>query len=194
MATLKRIVVLVAGVAAAGRVLLAAGCVGDEASIVELRGAGEDGGGDTGTDAGPAQDGMIGLDAADASPPDDAMDAADASDGQYVCSPSVAACASNNCMSRCPTTGGGGDLFRFEGQGATQQVRSLSDCHAWTCQVINDADGGFDCHNPGIGHIGRVCSSSNPSDCSPTAFANFGLGDGTVCGASSCTYACERIN
>lgn len=151
---------------------------------------------DAGAPDGAARDGSGGrVDGAvrDASAGGDAMDAADARDAMPACTPVAdSGCEDGGCKTRCPNPFFP-DSMKFEVEGAGQELRNLTDCSRWRCNVIFDTDAGpFACERPGVGHVGRVCSSSNPSLCPPQD-VNLGLGNDGTCAKSSCTYACQRI-
>ena len=129
---------------------------------------------------------------ADSAPP--VTDASDAA-LSFTCAPD-ASCAGTACAQRCPELGVfGGDVFRFEGDGgAPLQLRGLTDCHLYKCNVVFDnPSDGYDCAKPAPGHTGRACSSSSPTTCPLDAKINVGVNNVDNCTLENCTYECQRI-
>lgn len=108
-----------------------------------------------------------------------------------------AGCDDGGCEPRCPVVGDFvGDLVRFEAEGTKQRLRMLTDCHRYDCVVNDDkdGDGGYDCASPGIGHVGRVCSSGLVNGtCALKALVNLGVNNEDNCNNDVCTYTCQRI-
>ena len=175
--------------------LLAAAVVSGCGSFAEADGAGT-GGPDAGAE--DATDSEV-TDAArtpdaptDASVSSDAMDAADALDARTLCT-GDAGCLNGSCSTRCPATGNFvGDRMRFESVGSTLRVRSLTDCKLYDC-VVKFGDV-LTCSNPAIGHVARVCSSSNPSSCALGEVFDLGFAKDDSCAEAPCTYTLMHIS